>query len=211
MSPRKYLIHLGTDVFRVQALLNNVGGKLQLAKSYKVLGYRLENEVALGDAFKLQNILDQVITERIFYERRKLLNNDICKSHLLDWPSLLETALHYTAAVLMRSDLFTEPHTSLENELSVNCSFLRPMLIGVGWLITRVEWSEECLDDMITVDVSCKCENIWRKLSNQHEYFLTQIIHMGTQNFYKGLDCSSTMNAHWYFNTLMQNGVDYHP
>lgn len=69
VSSRKYLVYLGTEFFWIQTLLNNVWGKFQLTESDKVFGYHLENEVAFGDAFELQDILDQVVSVGIFYER----------------------------------------------------------------------------------------------------------------------------------------------
>ena len=110
----------------------------------------------------------------------------------------------------MSANFSAEPHTSLEDELSVNGSFLRPLFVGVGGLIARIKWGKECLDNMIAVHVGCKLENIGCKLSNQHEYFLTKIIDLDTQYLNKDLDCSSAVNAHRYFNNLMQNRVHYY-
>lgn len=68
MSTRKDLIHLGTDFVGVEALLNNVRRKLQLAESDKVFGDQLEDKVVFCDIFELQNILDQVVAIWIFYQ-----------------------------------------------------------------------------------------------------------------------------------------------
>lgn len=203
MSTRKDLIHLGTDFVGVEALLNNVRRKLQLAESDKVFGDQLEDKVVFCDIFELQNILDQVVAIWIFYQWSQLLDDYIRECHFLDWPSLLKTALHHTAPVFVSSDLSAIPHTGLENKLSVDCSFLWTVFVWIRGLVTRIEWCKEGLDNMIAMNVSCKFENVGSKLSDQHRYFEIQIISVGAQNFNKGLNCSSTMDRPWNLNALV--------
>jgi hypothetical protein len=103
----------------------------------------------------------------------------------------------------------TEPHTCLEDELSVVCPCLGAFFVWVGWLVARVKWGKEGLDNMVAVHISCKFQNVWRELRNQHGYFLTKIIHVGAQYFNEGLDSSGAVDTHRNLHTRVKYWVDY--
>lgn len=71
------LVHLRSDLIRVEAFLNHVGRELKLAQADKVLRDHSKNHVAFFCVFKFEYVLNQVIAERILNQGREVFDDHI--------------------------------------------------------------------------------------------------------------------------------------
>jgi hypothetical protein len=95
--------------------------------------------------------LDKVVTERIFDETVKIVDNNISKGKLLSLPSLLQTSLHYAASVLMRTDFYAVKNASVENKLGEALKLLAPLAIRLFRILRSFEDAEKCLNHVVSV------------------------------------------------------------
>ena len=96
-------------------------------------------------------------------------NYDICESDFLLAQALFEATLHDTASVFVRSDLVTVVHASIVNELSVSSEFFRSWAVSLIGRVRSLEGQKEGLDDVISIWVCGKIENILRHLGTDHQ------------------------------------------
>ena len=82
---------------------------------------------------KFEYILHQVVAIRIFNECLHVHDDKVGKIQLLILRALLKTSLHYTASVLVLSNLNTVVHASIEDELSVLCIPFAPLIVDISW------------------------------------------------------------------------------
>ena len=75
MRALEYLIDLNRSLFCLKALLDHIWWELKLTVSYEIAGYEVQNFIVSGLVVQLQDILDQIIAERVFDEQEKPLDN----------------------------------------------------------------------------------------------------------------------------------------
>jgi len=69
---------------------------------------------------ELQDILDQVVTERILNEHVNATDDYISEGKLLGVEALLKASLHYATSVLIGANLIAVSHASVKDELRVH-------------------------------------------------------------------------------------------
>ena len=97
----EHLVNLEGCLSSLQALLNHVRAELQLAQAHKVAGNKVQDLVIPHVALQLQHVLHQVVAEWILDEEVNAADNHVGQGQLLSHETLLQTALHDTAAVLV--------------------------------------------------------------------------------------------------------------
>ena len=75
MRALEYLIDLNRSLFCLKALLDHIRWELKLTVSYEIAGYEVQNFIVSGLVVQLQNILDQIVSEWVFYEQEKSFYN----------------------------------------------------------------------------------------------------------------------------------------
>ncbi len=90
-----------------------------MAESDEVLGDHSEDHVALLSRLQLEHILHKIVAKRILNQLLQVPDDHIGQHHLLSFAALLQTSLHHTATVLMRTYLLTVAHAGLKDELGV--------------------------------------------------------------------------------------------
>ena len=75
MCALEYLIDLNRSLFCLKALLDHIRRELKLTVSYEIAGYEVQNFIVSGLVVQLQDILDQIVAEWVFYEQEKPLND----------------------------------------------------------------------------------------------------------------------------------------
>ena len=75
MRALEYLIDLNRSLFCLKALLDHIRWELKLTVSYEIAGYEVQNFIVSGLVVQLQDILDQIVAKRIFYEQEKPLDD----------------------------------------------------------------------------------------------------------------------------------------
>ena len=124
MCALEYLIDLNRSLFCLKALLDHIRRELKLTVSYEISGYEVQNFIVSGLVVQLQDILDQIIAERVFYEQEKPLDDFVGQGQLLSSETLFQAALHNAASVLVSTNRVTVGNASIENELGVCCEFM---------------------------------------------------------------------------------------
>lgn len=135
MRALEYLIDLNRSLFCLKALLDHIRRELKLTVSYEIAGYEVQNFIVSGLVVQLQDILDQIVAERIFYEQEKPLDNFVGKSKLLSSETLFQAALHNAASVLVSTNSVTVGNASVENKLGVCCEFVRTFCVHLIWCL----------------------------------------------------------------------------
>ena len=75
MRALEYLIDLNCSLFCLKALLDHIRRELKLTVSYEIAGYEVQNFIVSGLVVQLQNILNQIVAEWVFYEQEKPLDD----------------------------------------------------------------------------------------------------------------------------------------
>ena len=75
MRALEYLIDLNRSLFCLKALFDHIRRELKLTVSYEIAGYEVQNFIVSGLVVQLQDILDQIIAERVFDEQEKPLDD----------------------------------------------------------------------------------------------------------------------------------------
>jgi len=109
---------------------------------------------------ELEDVLDQVVSIRILNKEVDTADDDICQSELLGHEALLKAALHHTAAVLVRADLITVIHASLEDELCVGSKVLSPWAVGLLRRVRSFESQQKGLDHVVAIWVRGQVKDI---------------------------------------------------
>ena len=135
MRALEYLIDLNCSLFCLKALLDHIRRELKLTVSYEIAGYEVQNFIVSGLVVQLQNILNQIVAEWVFYEQEKPLDDFVGKGKLLSSETLFQTALHNAASVLVSTNSVTVGNASVENELSVCCKFVRTFCVHLIWCL----------------------------------------------------------------------------
>ena len=135
MRALEYLIDLNRSLFCLKALFDHIRREFKLTVSYEIAGYEVQNFIVSGLVVQLQDILDQIIAERVFYEQEKPLDNFVGKSKLLSSETLFQAALHNAASVLVSTNSVTVGNASVENELGVCCEFVRTFCVHLIWCL----------------------------------------------------------------------------
>ena len=135
MCALEYLIDLNRSLFCLKALFDHIRRELKLTVSYEIAGYEVQNFIVSGLVVQLQDVLDQIVAERIFYEQEKPLYNFVGKSKLLSSETLFQAALHNAASVLISTNSVTVGNASVENKLSVCCKFVRTFCVHLIWCL----------------------------------------------------------------------------
>jgi hypothetical protein len=105
--------------FRVQAFFYDVGRKFKLGQSYKVFCDLLKDFFIFVFVFKLENVLNEIISEGIFDQVLHVFDYVGGQLQFLRSSSLFQASLHDAAPVLVHANLNTEVHACFEYELSV--------------------------------------------------------------------------------------------
>ena len=116
---------------RVQALLDNVAGELELAQSDEVLGNLSEDSLVLLFILKLDHVLYQIVAIGVLDQLVDVLDDVVGEVELLRSGALLEASLHDAAAVLVHADGHAVVNASSEDEVGIHARLMAAQVVLV--------------------------------------------------------------------------------
>lgn len=120
----------------------------------------------LVSIFKLDHVLDEVVSVWIFDQLVDVFDDVIGQRQLLLLGALLEAPLHHAAAVLVLSDWYAVVNACLENEISVLAGLVAADAVLVLGPLGCLEHHEQGLDHVVSVHVDGQVNNLLRQLTN---------------------------------------------
>ena len=153
---------------------------------------------------QLEHVLYKVVSVRILDQEVDSADDHVSQGKLLRLKALLETALHYTAAVLVRTNLITIRHAGLIDKLSEGSIVLRSRAVFLLRRVRSFESQQESLDHMIAIRVSGQVKDILRHLCADREDLLLKHSGLLAEHFDQCLHDSGAVKIHRNFNQLVQ-------
>lgn len=130
------------------------------------MGNDAEDFVVAVCVLQLNDVLHQVVAERVFDEVLQMVNNRVGQRQFLSDKSFFQAALHDAAPVLVSAYLVAKVNARLENEVCELCKARRAWFVLVLGVLGSSEVHQKCLKHVVTVRIGSHLKHFRRQMLN---------------------------------------------